>query len=94
MGNPNRDKHIQTDGDSLEAMVLKSWTTTNMKRGGRTRTQKALSIVGNFNGAAGFAIGKACGCFTTSPPFSSSLFVGMLFVGMLFVAIRFVAMLV
>jgi len=55
----DRDRHVKTDGSALEALILRNWTTTNMKRGGRRRTQNALCVVGNFNGAAGFAIGKA-----------------------------------
>ena len=55
----DRDRHVPTDGSALEALILRNWTTTNMKRGGRRRTQNALCVVGNFHGAAGFAIGKA-----------------------------------
>jgi len=44
---------------TLDTVVLRTWRTVNMKRGGRRRMMNALALVGNRNGVAGFAIGKA-----------------------------------
>jgi ribosomal protein S5 len=38
---------------------VQSKRTVNMKTGGRRPTMNALVVVGNGNGAAGFAVGKA-----------------------------------
>ncbi|XP_028396078.1 28S ribosomal protein S5, mitochondrial-like [Dendronephthya gigantea] len=49
-------------GDSLEdfqSIVLELRRVSNMTSGGRKRSQRAIVVVGNKNGAAGFAVGKA-----------------------------------
>lgn len=48
-----------SSGDELDCFVLRTWRTINMKRGGRKRSLNALAVVGNRQGFAGFAIGKA-----------------------------------
>ena len=44
--------------DDFQSIVLELRRVSNMTPGGRKRSQRAIVVVGNKNGAAGFAVGK------------------------------------
>eukprot|EP00039_Didymoeca_costata_P008849 m.117704 g.117704 ORF g.117704 m.117704 type:complete len:727 (+) comp14257_c0_seq2:112-2292(+) len=54
-----REECWPDDPARVDGFLIKKWRTTNMKRGGRRHKLNCLMLVGNRNGAAGFAVGKA-----------------------------------